>query len=91
MKIKIKNLILAFKDQGPFLRFIRNLKKGHILGILNERSHLNGEYNLKVMYNTKKAAIKTANTMTEKYGKRFSNYKCIYCDGYHVGKNRENK
>lgn len=29
--------------------------------------------------------------MTAKRNVWFSNYKCLYCDGYHLGKNRENK
>lgn len=46
---------------------------------------------LKVMYNTKETAQKAADSMERKQGKHFSVYKCIYCDGYHLGKNRENK
>lgn len=29
--------------------------------------------------------------MGSKYGVHFSVYKCLYCDGWHCGKNRENK
>lgn len=29
--------------------------------------------------------------MGEKHGKHFSVYKCVFCDGYHIGKNRDNK
>jgi len=29
--------------------------------------------------------------MSKKHGVHFSNYKCIFCDGYHLGKNRDNK
>lgn len=29
--------------------------------------------------------------MKEKLGKHFSVYKCVFCDGYHLGKNRDNK
>ena len=29
--------------------------------------------------------------MKEKNGTYYSNYKCIWCDGYHLGRNRENK
>lgn len=43
------------------------------------------------MYNTKETAIKSANAMSKKNGVYFSNYKCIFCDGYHIGKNRDNK
>jgi len=89
--MKIKNLILGLKDQGPFTRFIRNLFKGHVLGLFYKRSHFNNNGTPKVKYNTKETATKSAKKMSDKHGKWFSNYKCIYCDGYHIGKNRENK
>lgn len=43
------------------------------------------------MYNTKETAQKAADSMKKKMNKHFSVYKCIYCDGYHLGKNRDNK
>ena len=46
---------------------------------------------LKVMYNTKESALKAAESMKKKMNKHFSVYKCIFCDGYHLGKNRDNK
>lgn len=46
---------------------------------------------LKVMYNTRETAIKSANSMSKKFDKHFSVYKCVFCDGYHIGKNRDNK
>jgi hypothetical protein len=43
---------------------------------------------LKVMYNTRPTAEKAAESMTNKYGdKHFKVYKCVFCNGYHVGKN----
>jgi hypothetical protein len=89
--MKIINIILALKDQGPTKRFIRNLCKGHILGLINKRSHHTSNGNTKVMYNTKKTATNAAESMSKKTNKYFSNYKCLYCDGYHIGKNSENK
>ena len=65
--------------------------KGHVLGLFTKRSHLNANGTPKVRYNTKATAEKSAQKMSEKTGKYFSNYKCIYCDGFHLGKNRENK
>ena len=75
----------------PLSRFIRNLRKGHLLGLIDSRSHFRAEGQAKVMYNTKKSAQKAAESMTRKRGVYFSNYKCLWCDGYHLGKNRENK
>lgn len=89
--MKIKNVILVLKDQMPIKRFFRNLFKGHLLGIISKRSHLRDNGNAKVTYNSKKTANKVALEMSKKYNKHFSNYKCLWCDGYHLGKNRENK
>ena len=89
--MKIQNVYLALKDQMPLKRFIRNLAKGHVLGLFHKRSHLREDGTPKVMYNSKKTAEKSAASMRQKTGKWFSNYKCIFCDGYHLGKNRDNK
>lgn len=43
------------------------------------------------MYNTVEGAKKAAEAMSKKRGVHFSYYKCLFCDGYHVGKNRDNK
>ena len=91
--MKIKNLYLGLKDQMPIKRFMNNFivsKRGW--GLFHKNSHISfrsGEP--KVMYNTKKTAEKSAVSMEKKRGAYFSNYKCIYCDGYHIGKNRDNK
>ena len=43
------------------------------------------------MYPTVESAKRAAEAMSKKRGVHFSFYKCLYCDGYHIGKNRENK
>jgi hypothetical protein len=43
------------------------------------------------MYNTKTTAQKSAVAMAKKHGFYYSNYKCVFCDGYHIGRNRDNK
>jgi hypothetical protein len=43
------------------------------------------------MYNTKATAVKSAQAMAKKNGFYYSNYKCVFCDGYHIGRNRDNK
>lgn len=83
--------MLVLKDQMPIKRFIRNLFKGHLIGILHIRSHITDKGVAKVTYNTKETATKVAAKMTAKHGVWFSNYKCLHCDGFHIGKNRENK
>ena len=90
-KIKIKNLVSGIKDQLPFSRLVRNMKLGHVYGLFHPRSHENESGVPKVSYNTKATANKVALQMSEKHGKHFSNYCCIYCGKYHLGKNRENK
>ena len=90
-KMKLHNVLLALKDQGPFSRFIRNLRKGHLIGLFSKRSHENADGKPKICYGSKASAQKAAAAMAKKRGVYFSNYKCVHCDGYHIGKNSENK
>lgn len=91
--MKLKNIILGIKEQGPFKRAFRNFfVTGNAWGMFHINSHIrqdNGK--LKVMYNTKESAMKAAQSLEKKNGVHFSVYKCVFCDGYHLGKNRENK
>lgn len=93
LKIKLKNLYLGIKGQFPLKRAFRNFFiTGNAWGMFHISSHIrqdNGKE--KVMYNTYESAEKAALSMEKKYGKHFSVYKCIFCDGYHLGKNRDNK
>lgn len=91
--IKFKNIILVIKDQMPLKRFIRNFFiTRNAWGLFHINSHVTQSTGkLKVQYNTKLSAEKAAASMTKKYGGYYSNYKCLQCDGYHVGRNRDNK
>ena len=40
---------------------------------------------------TIKSAQNSAEAMSKKHNTHFSYYKCLFCDGYHIGKNRDNK
>ena len=61
-------------------------------GAFSLNSHINQHTgNPKVTYNTVKTAKKSAEKMSEKHGTHFSYYKCLFCDGYHIGKNKDNK
>ena len=91
MLLTFKNLKLALIDQFPLKRLLRNLFKGHILGLFSKRSHVRDSNQPKIMYHSKASAMKAANAMSKKHGVHFSNYKCLHCKGYHVGKNRDNK
>jgi hypothetical protein len=91
--MKAKNLFLALKEQLPIKRAFRNFFiTGNAWGLFHLNSHQRQDTGkLKVMYNTKASADKAAKSMEKKQGKHFSVYKCAYCDGYHLGKNRDNK
>ena len=91
--MKLKNLISALKDQLPWKRAFHNFfVTGNAWGLFHINSHIRSETKKpKVMYNTRETALKSAKTMEEKLGVHFSVYKCAFCDGYHIGKNRDNK
>lgn len=90
--MKFKNLILALYEQGPIKRAFKNFCiTKNAWGMFDIRSHQREDGKMKVMYNTKETANKAAESMEKKMNKHFSVYKCIYCDGYHLGKNRDNK
>jgi hypothetical protein len=92
MKIKLKNILLGLKGQLPLKRAFRNFFiTGNAWGLFHIRSHQREDGKLKVMYNTEASAKKAAESMGKKMGVHFSVYKCIFCDGYHLGKNRNNK
>ncbi len=84
---KYKNVILAFKDRLPINKlFYELIIKTHIIGYITKRCHLREDGESKIMYNTRDTALKIAKRMTKKQGKIFCGYKCIWCDGYHIGK-----
>ena len=61
-------------------------------GAFSLNSHINQHTGQpKVTYNTIKSAQKSAEAMSKKHNAHFSYYKCLFCDGYHIGKNKDNK
>lgn len=92
-KIKWRNFKIWFVDQVKRKRvFINFFVTRNAWGAFSLNSHINQHTgNPKVMYNTVKSAQKSAEAMGKKYNTHFSYYKCLFCDGYHIGKNRENK
>ena len=88
-----RNIYLGLKGQLPLKRFIKNFFiTGNAWGMFSINSHINQATNKpKVEYHTKKSAQKAADSMARKHNKHFSVYKCVFCDGYHLGKNRDNK
>jgi len=91
--MKIKNLYLGLKGQLPWKRFFRNFFiTGNAWGMFSKYSHIRRDINKpKEMHPTLERAQKAAESMSKKKGVHFSVYKCIYCDGWHLGKNRDNK
>jgi len=88
----IRNLYLGLKYQLPIKRFFKNfIITRHGMGLFSEYSHVRKDGKLKVEYGSHVSATKAAERMGKKHNKYFSVYKCIYCDGFHIGKNRDNK
>ena len=92
-KISIKNLIPALKSQLPLKRAFRNFFiTGNAWGLFSVNSHINQTSGKeKVAYGSKDSAMRAAQSMSKKHGVHFSVYKCAYCNGWHIGKNRDNK
>lgn len=90
--ITIKNVFLSLKDQLPLKRMFRNFFiTRNAWGMFSIYSHQRADNGkLKVMYPTKESALRSAQSMGKKKNVHFSTYKCIFCDGYHIGKNRAN-
>ena len=92
-KIKWKNFWLWLKDQVKRKKAFYNFFiSRNAWGAFSVYSHIRRETNEpKVIFNTKETGLKVAEKMGKKHGKHFSVYKCLYCDGYHLGRNNENK
>ena len=92
-RITFKNFWIWFKDQIKRKTFFRNFFiTRNAWGAFSINSHINQHTGQpKVMYNTIKSAQKAAESMGKKHNTHFSYYKCLFCNGYHVGKNRDNK
>ena len=93
MSIKYKNLKIWLADQWKRKTFFRNFFiTRNAWGAFSINSHINqGTGKPKVTYNTIEGAKKAAESMSKKHNTHFSFYKCLFCDGYHIGKNRDNK
>lgn len=88
--MKLRNLLLALKHQLPLTRAFRNFFiTQNAWGMFHRNSHINrGSGKPKVAYGSIQSAEKASVSMTEKYGRKFRPYKCVFCDGYHIGKNK---
>jgi len=91
--IRIRNLIQALKYQLPLRRALRNFfVTRNAWGMFSINSHISQSSGKpKIAFPTYESALKAAQSMEKKHGKHFSVYKCVFCDGFHIGKNRDNK
>lgn len=91
--MKIKNLIYAVCNQLLRSKSWRNIFITYdAFGIFSRYSHISRSTGRpKMMYLSKSDAKKAADVMSKKYGVHFSVYKCVWCDGWHIGKNSRNK
>lgn len=90
-----KEMIKAMWFQMKKKHAFKNIFITHnAFGVFSLASHQNTHSNEgkpKVMYNTLATAEKAAASMGKKHNTHFSVYKCGYCKGYHIGKNRDNR
>ena len=92
-RIRWKNFKVWFVDQVRRKVWFRNFFiTRNAWGAFSINSHINQHTGKpKVTYNTVAGAQKSADAMGRKCHTHFSYYKCLFCDGYHIGKNRDNK
>ena len=87
----LKAILFQIKKKGAF----KNIFITHnAFGILSPASHQNTHCNVnkpKVIYNTLETATKSAEKLGQKNNCHYSVYKCAYCTGYHIGRNKENR
>lgn len=88
--MKLKNLFLALRHQLPLKRMFRNfVVTRNAWGLFHKNAHISqGTGKPKVEYGSLASAEKAASSMERKHGGKFRPYKCVFCDGFHIGKNR---
>lgn len=89
----IRNCILAVWNQLTRKGAWRNIFVTYnAFGIFSRYSHISRRTGKpKISSPTKKVALHAAEAMGKKHGVHFSVYKCAWCNGWHIGKNKENK
>jgi len=88
--VKLRNVFLALRHQLPLGRAFRNFViTRNAWGMFHQNSHIaQGSGKPKVEYGSLASAEKAAASMQKKHGGAFRPYKCVFCDGYHIGKNK---
>lgn len=92
-KITWRNLRIWLADQFKRKVWFRNFFiTRNAWGAFSINSHINQHTGKeKVCYPNVESAKMAADAMSKKREAHFSYYKCLFCDGYHIGKNRDNK
>lgn len=94
MKLRLrKNLMPWLRDQLSRPQWFRNFFiTRNAWASFSVYSHVRRSTGTaKKTYPTKEAALKVAEKESFKKGVHFSVYKCLYCNGWHCGKNAQNK
>lgn len=90
---KLKNLYLVFKDQLPLKRlYVNFFVTKNARGLFHKESHVSSVSGLeKVGYGRRVTAEKAAASMQKKNPDLvYKPYKCLWCDKYHIGRNKVN-
>lgn len=89
----IRNCVLAIFAQLTRKGSLHNIFVTHnAFGIFSQYSHIfRRSGKPKMAYPSRVTAMKAAEAMGKKHGVHFSVYKCAWCDGWHIGKNVQNK
>lgn len=83
-KIQFSQLIIWLKDQ---LSHPHTLFKKKTWGVYSKYAHVRrSDHRPKIASPTKDKALSVAKSMEDKYGGKYSIYKCLYCNGWHVAK-----
>lgn len=83
-RISFRNVLLWLADQ---LTHPSTLFQRRSWGVFSVYAHVRqSDRKPKNISDTKERALTTAHFMAEKYAGKYSVYKCVYCDGWHVGK-----
>jgi hypothetical protein len=76
-------IIYQFRKPDWFKQWVI---KRNAWGIFSKHSHTKKDGVEKQKYNTEASALRAAEAMQKRYEGKFACYKCMFCDGFHVGK-----
>lgn len=86
-RISFRNVCAWLTDQ---MKHPSTLFRHKSWGVFSMYAHVRrSDRRPKAISDTKERALATADFMAEKYGGKYSVYKCVYCDGWHVAKDSQ--